>query len=62
MEEKTRRSLTGGEGSDHKTRKKRSVGAVGNRVIGGDRDVTRPIPPKAGSNLKMRFSDPQCIR
>ncbi|KAK4255235.1 hypothetical protein QN277_008256 [Acacia crassicarpa] len=62
MEEKTRRLLAGGEGLDHKIKKKRSVGAVGNRVIGGDRDVKRATLPKASSDLKLRFYDPQGFR
>ncbi|XP_028772507.1 uncharacterized protein LOC114729635 [Neltuma alba] len=62
IEEKTRRLLAGGEGLDHKIKKKRSVGAVGNRVIGGDRDVKRATLAKASSDLKLRLYDPQGFR
>ncbi|KAF7805708.1 uncharacterized protein G2W53_037869 [Senna tora] len=62
IEEKTRRLLAGGEGLDHKIKKKRSVGAVGNRVINGERDVKRATLPKTGTDLKLRFSDPQGFR
>ncbi|KAJ1440683.1 hypothetical protein SESBI_01751 [Sesbania bispinosa] len=58
-EEKTRRLLAGGEGLDQKIKKKRSVGAVGNRVITGERDVKRATLPKANADLKMRFYDSQ---
>lgn len=62
IEEKTRRLLAGGEGLDHKIKKKRSVGAVGSRVITGDRDVKRPTLPKTSTDLKLRFYDPQGFR
>ncbi|KAI4322414.1 hypothetical protein L6164_022112 [Bauhinia variegata] len=62
IEEKTRRLLAGGEGLDQKIKKKRSVGAVGNRVITGDRDVKRVTLPKMGADLKLRFYDAQGFR
>lgn len=62
VEEKTRRLLAGGEGLDHKIKKKRSVGAVGNRVIAGDRDVKRATLPKMGADLKLRIYDSQGFR
>lgn len=61
-EEKTRRLLAGGEGLDQKIKKRRSVGAVGNRIIAGERDVKRATLPKANADLKMRFSDAQGFR
>lgn len=61
-EEKTRRLLAGGEGLDQKIKKRRSVGAVGNRIIAGERDVKRATLPKANADLKMRFYDAQGFR
>ncbi|RYR70548.1 hypothetical protein Ahy_A03g017027 isoform B [Arachis hypogaea] len=61
-EEKTRRLLAGGEGLDQKIKKKRSVGAVGNRVMTGERDVKRSALPKANADSKMRFYDTQGFR
>lgn len=61
-EEKTRRLLAGGEGLDQKIKKRRSVGAVGNRVIASERDVKRATLPKANADLKMRFYDAQGFR
>ena len=62
IEEKTRRLLAGGEGLDQKIKKKRSVGAVGNRVINGERDIKRATLPKTSADLKLRFSDAQGFR
>ncbi|XLU77635.1 hypothetical protein S245_001056 [Arachis hypogaea] len=45
-EEKTRRLLAGGEGLDQKIKKKRSIGAIGNRVVTGERDVKRSVSSK----------------
>lgn len=61
-EEKTRRLLAGGEGLDHKIKKKRSVGAVGNRVITGERDIKRATIPKTNTDLKTRLYDAQGFR
>ncbi|XP_054812213.1 uncharacterized protein LOC129313280 isoform X2 [Prosopis cineraria] len=61
-EEKTRRLLAGGDGLDHKIKKKRSVAAAGNRVTAGDRDVKRATLSKTSSDLKLRFYDPQGFR
>jgi hypothetical protein len=46
IEEKIRRLPVGGEGWDRKMKKKRSVGAVGNRIIKGDRDIKQPMQLK----------------
>ncbi|KAI4334242.1 hypothetical protein L6164_018956 [Bauhinia variegata] len=62
IEEKTRRLLAGGEGLDKKIKKKRSVGAVSNRVMTSDRDVKRTTLPKMGADLKLRFYDAQGFR
>ncbi|XP_061374076.1 uncharacterized protein LOC133316358 isoform X2 [Gastrolobium bilobum] len=61
-EEKTRRLLAGGEGLDQKIKKKRSVGAVGNRVMTSERDVKRAKLPKANADSKMRVYDSQGFR
>lgn len=61
-EEKTRRLLAGGEGLDQKIKKKRSVGAVGNRIITGEWDIKRATLPKANADLKMRVYDAQGFR
>lgn len=57
IEEKTRRLLAGGEGLDQRIKKKRSVGAVGNRVINGDRDTKRVPHPKLTTDSKLRSCD-----
>ncbi|PON41401.1 spectrin beta chain, brain [Parasponia andersonii] len=62
IEEKTRRLLAGGEGLDQKIKKKRSVGAVGSRVINGDRDVKRPTHPKLAADTKLRSCDAHSFR
>ncbi|XP_072091217.1 uncharacterized protein [Arachis hypogaea] len=50
------------EGLDQKIKKKRSVGAVGNRVMTGERDVKRYALPKANADSKMRFYETQGFR
>lgn len=62
IEEKTRRLLAGGEGLDHKIKKKRSVGAVSNRIIGGERDIKRATHPKLSGDSKLRICDAQGFR
>ncbi|RYR66680.1 hypothetical protein Ahy_A03g012734 [Arachis hypogaea] len=44
---------------DQKIKKKRSVGAVGNRVMTDERDVKRSALPKSNVDSKMRFYDTQ---
>ncbi|QHO37746.1 Pheophorbide a oxygenase [Arachis hypogaea] len=51
-----------GKGLDQKIKKKRSVGAVGNRVMTGERDVKRYALPKANADSKMRFYETQGFR
>ncbi|MBA0853202.1 hypothetical protein Goshw_014739 [Gossypium schwendimanii] len=60
IEEKFRRLP--GEGWETKIKRKRSVGAVGNRVAGGDRDIKRVIQPKLSSESKLRSCDIQGFR
>lgn len=62
IEEKIRRLPVGGEGWDTKMKRKRSVGAVGNRVISGDRDNKRAIQPKLSADSKLRSCDAQGFR
>ena len=62
IEEKTRRLLAGGEGLDQKIKKKRSVGAVGSRVINGDQDIKRPTHPKLSADTKLRSCDSHGFR
>lgn len=62
IEEKTRRLLAGGEGLDQKIKKKRSVGAVGNRVITGERDTKRATHSKLNPESKLRSSDAHGFR
>ncbi|KAL5583035.1 hypothetical protein UlMin_015477 [Ulmus minor] len=62
FEEKTRRLLAGGEGLDNKIKKKRSVGAVGNRVINGDREIKRVMQPKLTADSKLRSCDSHGFR
>lgn len=62
IEEKTRRLLAGGEGLDQKIKKKRSVGAVGSRVITGERDTKRATHPKLNPESKLRSSDAHGFR
>ncbi|QHO58025.1 Preprotein translocase subunit SCY1 [Arachis hypogaea] len=50
------------EGLDQKIKKKRSVGAVGNRVMTDERDVKRSALPKSNVDSKMRFYDTQGFR
>jgi hypothetical protein len=61
-EEKTRRLLPGGEGLDQKKKKKRSVGAVGNRVVTGERDTKRATHPKLNVDSKFRSCDTHSFR
>ncbi|KAK9938842.1 hypothetical protein M0R45_015560 [Rubus argutus] len=51
-----------GEGLDQKTKKKRSVGAVSNRVISGEQDVTRATHPKLSGDPKLRSCDSNIFR
>nr|XP_029143720.1 uncharacterized protein LOC112702481 [Arachis hypogaea] len=51
-----------GEGLDQKIKKKRSVRAVGNRVMTGEKDVKRSALPKANAGSKMCFYDTQGFR
>lgn len=62
IEEKTRRLLAGGEGLDQKIKKKRSVGAVGSRMINSDRDMKRPTHPKLSADTKLRSCDAHGFR
>ncbi|KAG7947560.1 hypothetical protein I3843_14G101200 [Carya illinoinensis] len=62
IEEKTRRLLAGGEGLDKKVKKKRSVGAVGNRVVTGERDTKRAVHPKLNLDSKLRSCDTHGFR
>lgn len=62
IEEKTRRLLAGGEGLDQRIKKKRSVGAVGSRVMNGDRDSKRVPHPKLTSDSKLRSCDAHGFR
>ncbi|XP_065865954.1 uncharacterized protein [Euphorbia lathyris] len=62
FEEKIRRLPAGGEGWDTKNKKKRSVGVVSGRVINGDRDIKRAMPPKISSDPKLRSCDAQSFR
>lgn len=62
VEEKTRRLLAGGEGLDQRIKKKRSVGAVGNRVINVDRDAKRVVQPKLTADSKLRSCDSHGFR
>lgn len=62
IEEKTRGLLSGGEGLDQKTKKKRSVGAVSNRVISGEQDATRATHPKLNGDSKLRSCDSNIFR
>jgi hypothetical protein len=62
IEEKTRRLLAGGEGLDQKIKKKRSVGAVGNRVVTGERDTKRATHPKLIADSKFRSCDTHSFR
>ncbi|XP_040992755.1 uncharacterized protein LOC121239556 isoform X2 [Juglans microcarpa x Juglans regia] len=62
IEEKTRRLLAGGEGLDQKIKKKRSVGAVGNRVVTGERDTKRTAHPKLNADSKLRSCDTHGFR
>ncbi|KAE8037432.1 hypothetical protein FH972_010019 [Carpinus fangiana] len=62
IEEKTRRLLAGGEGLDQKIKKKRSVGAVGNRVVTGERDTKRATHPKLNVDSKLRSCDAHSFR
>jgi hypothetical protein len=62
IEEKTRRLLAGGEGLDQKIKKKRSVGAVGNRVMTGERDTKRVTHPKLIPDSKLRSRDAHGFR
>ena len=51
-----------GEGWETKMKRKRSVAAVGNRVISGDRDIKRSMQPKLSSESKLRSCDTQGFR
>ncbi|PRQ32261.1 hypothetical protein RchiOBHm_Chr5g0044401 [Rosa chinensis] len=62
IEEKTHGLLSGGEVLDQKTKKKRSVGAVSNRVMGGEQDVTRATHPKLSGDSKLRSCDSNIFR
>nr|XP_048325119.1 uncharacterized protein LOC107410028 isoform X1 [Ziziphus jujuba var. spinosa] len=62
VEEKTRRLLAGGEGLDQRIKKKRSVGAVGNRIINVDRDAKRAVQPKMTADSKLRSCDAHGFR
>lgn len=62
IEEKTRRLLAGGEGLDQKIKKKRSVGAVGNRLVTGERDTKRATHPKLNADSKLRSCDSHGFR
>lgn len=62
IEEKTRRLLAGGEGLDQRIKKKRSVGAVGSRVMNGDRDTKRVPHPKLTTDSKLRSCDAHGFR
>lgn len=62
IEEKTRRLLAGGEGLDKKVKKKRSVGAVGNRVVTGEWDTKRAVHPKLNPDSKLRSCDTHGFR
>lgn len=62
MDEKIHRLPVGGEGWDTKMKKKRSVGAVGSRVIKAERDIKRPMQLKLGSESKLRSCDVQAFR
>ncbi|KAL5765499.1 hypothetical protein ACOSP7_016116 [Xanthoceras sorbifolium] len=62
IEEKIRRLPIGGEGWDRKMKKKRSVGAVGNRVIKGDRDIKRAMQLKLDDDSKFQSCDVQAFR
>ncbi|TXG73620.1 hypothetical protein EZV62_002199 [Acer yangbiense] len=62
IEEKIRKLPVGGEGWDRKMKKKRSVGAVGNRVMKGDREIKRSMQLKLGSDSKLRSCDVQAFR
>ncbi|KAM1100254.1 hypothetical protein FF1_006701 [Malus domestica] len=62
IEEKTRRLLAGGEGLDQKVKKKRSVGAVSHRIIGGEWDIQQATHPKLSDDPKLRSCDVQGVR
>lgn len=62
IEEKSHGLPSGGEGLDQKTKKKRSVGAVSNRVMGGEQDVTRAAHPKLSGDSKLRSCDSNIFR
>lgn len=62
IEEKVRRLPAGGEGWETKMKRKRSVAAVSNRVINGDRDIKRVMQPKLSTDSKLRSCDTQSLR
>ncbi|XP_050369602.1 uncharacterized protein LOC126787743 isoform X2 [Argentina anserina] len=62
IEEKTHGLPSGGEGLDQKTKKKRSVGSVSNRVMGNEQDVTRATHPKLNGDSKLRSCDSNIFR
>ncbi|KAA8544238.1 hypothetical protein F0562_022250 [Nyssa sinensis] len=62
IEEKIRRLSAGGEGWDRKMKRKRSIGAVGNRSINGDRDIKQAMHLKTSADAKLRSSDAQGFR
>ncbi|KAL6202522.1 hypothetical protein ACLB2K_026230 [Fragaria x ananassa] len=62
IEEKSHGLPSGGEWLDQKTKKKRSVGAVSNRVMGGEQDVTRAAHPKLSGDSKLRSCDSNIFR
>ncbi|KAJ7981161.1 Spectrin beta chain, brain 3 [Quillaja saponaria] len=61
LEEKTCKLLAGGEGLD-KIKKKRTVGAVGNRLVAGDRDIKRGTQQRKMDDSKLRLCDAQGFR
>ncbi|GAV66623.1 hypothetical protein CFOL_v3_10133 [Cephalotus follicularis] len=62
IEEKIRRLPVGGEGWDSKMKRKRSVGAVNNRVLNGDRDIKRAMLPKLSADSTLQSCDAKDFR
>lgn len=62
IEEKPRRLLAAGECLDQKIKKKRSVGAVGSRVVNGDRDIKPLTNRKPTADSKLRSCDSHSFR